>query len=43
VPSGAVALAGDLRDAARRTPSGPSVAVVSGSNVEPSVLSRLIG
>jgi threonine dehydratase len=42
-PSGAVAVAGYLKDAPRRARSGPSIAVVSGSNVEPSVLSRLIG
>jgi len=42
-PSGAVALAGYLRDAPSRGGSGPSVAVVSGGNVEPSLLSGLIG
>jgi threonine dehydratase len=42
-PSGAVAVAGYLKDAPGRVRSGPSVAVVSGGNVEPSVLSRLIG
>jgi len=42
-PSGAVAVAGYLKDAPGRVRSGPSVAVVSGGNVEPSLLSRLIG
>jgi threo-3-hydroxy-L-aspartate ammonia-lyase len=42
-PSGAVALAGYVKDAPSRAGSGPSVAVVSGANVEPSLLSRLIG
>jgi threonine dehydratase len=42
-PSGAVAYAGYLRAAQTRARSGPSVAVVSGANVEPSLLSRLIG
>jgi threonine dehydratase len=42
-PSGAVALAGYVKDRPTRPGSGPSVAVVSGSNVEPSLLSRLIG
>jgi threonine dehydratase len=42
-PSGAAAFAGYVKDAPTRGVSGPSVAVVSGANVEPSLLSRLIG
>jgi threonine dehydratase len=42
-PSGAVAYAGYVKDSARRDGPDPSVAVVSGGNVEPSLLARLIG
>jgi threonine dehydratase len=42
-PSGAVAFAGYLREASTRPPAARSVAVVSGGNVEPSTLSRLVG
>jgi threonine dehydratase len=42
-PSGAVALAGYLHDASTRSGQPSSVVVVSGGNVEPSLLSRLIG
>jgi threonine dehydratase len=42
-PSGAVAFAGYVKDAATRAGARAAVAVVSGGNVEPSLLSRLIG
>jgi threonine dehydratase len=41
-PSGAVALAGCVRDA-QRSGSGSTVAVVSGANVDPAQLARLVG
>jgi threonine dehydratase len=42
-PSGATAMAGYLADAPGRTRSAASVVIVSGGNVEPAMLSSLIG